>query len=209
MAGDASCDLDDDGIVLRMMEGDQDALRLLIKAHGGKTRAYLKKKFKDVLAEPEIDEAMNVAAFNAFRFADRYDKHEGSLGTWFTTIAVRAAQSIVRKDAKHRHKDLEYDPEYDPAGCDEADESAPPDKAASKRIQGLRDAVHTALTPGERKVILADLAAGEGNADNAWLAEKMGTTKNSISALRSKAHKKIHDYMISKGLYQDTQRGKR
>lgn len=94
MADDASGNLDDD-IVLGMMEGDQDALRHLIKAHGGKTRDYLKKKYGGHLAEPEIDEAMNVAAYNAFRFADRFDGHKGSLGTWFTTIAIRAAQGII------------------------------------------------------------------------------------------------------------------
>jgi RNA polymerase sigma factor (sigma-70 family) len=209
MAGDASNDLSDDDLVLRMMEGDHEAPRLLVQAHGAKARAYLKRKFREILAEPEIDEAMNVAAYNAFRFADKFDKHEGSLGTWFTAIAIRAAQSIVRKDLKHRHKDLEYDPEYNPASYDEADEPAPSDKAESKRIRGLRDAIQTALTPGERAVIVADLAAGEGTADNAWLAEKMGTTKNTISALRSKARKKIQDYMISKGLCQDTQRAKR
>ena len=160
-------------------------MRHLLKAHGAKTRAYLKQRFGQVLADPEIDEGMNVAAYNAFRFADRFDEHRGTVRTWFTTIAIRAAQSIIRKESKHRHKDLEYDPEYNPASCD--DPPAEGDKAESRRIADLREAIRTLLTPAEREVYLADLAAGEGDADDGRLAEKTGRSKNTIHALRSKA----------------------
>lgn len=207
MGDDASGEFDYD-IVLRMMDGDQRALRHLLKAHGDKARAYLKKKLGEHLADPEIDEAMNVAAYNAFRFADRFDKHKGSLGTWFTTIAIHAAQSIIRGEEKHRHKNLEYDPEYNPAVCDEADQTTPDDKAESRRIGDLKETIRTLLTPGEREIIQADLAAGEGKADDAWLAQKTGRSKNSIQALRSKARKKILDHMINKGHYRVTQRSR-
>jgi len=107
MAGGATGDPDDDAIILGMMEGDQSALRLLSAVHGGKVRALLKRKCGERLADPEIDEAMNVAAYNAFRFAGHFDKHKGSLRTWFTTIAIHAAQGVIRNETKHRHKDLE------------------------------------------------------------------------------------------------------
>jgi RNA polymerase sigma factor (sigma-70 family) len=149
---------------------------------------------------------MNVAAYNSFRFADRFDKHQGTLRTWFTTIAIRAAQSIIRKESKHKHKDLEYDPEYNPATCD--DLPPPEDKAESRRIADLREATRTLLTPAEREVYFADLASGEGKADDGWLAEKTGRSKNTIHALRSKARKKIQEYMINKGHYKGTERGK-
>ena len=74
MADDASCDLDDETIVLRMMDGDNDALRQLRELMHPRPAAYLRRKLGEVLADPEIDEAMNVAAFNAFRFADRFDQ---------------------------------------------------------------------------------------------------------------------------------------
>jgi RNA polymerase sigma factor (sigma-70 family) len=205
MAEDASCELDDETIVLRMMDGDNDALRQLLRAHAPKTRAYIRRKFGEVLADPEIDEAMNVAAFNAFRFADRFDRHKGTLSTWFTTIAIRAAQGIIRNETKHRHRDLDYDPEYNPAGCDEI--PAPADKAESRQIADLREAIRTLLTPAEREIIMTDLAGGEGDADDQRLAEITGRSKNTIHALRSKARKKIQEQMIKKGHYQGTQRG--
>ena len=209
MASGATDDPDDDAIILGMMEGDQNALRLLSAAYGGIIRALLKRKYGDRLADPEIDEAMNVAAYNAFRFAGHFDKHKGSLRTWFATIAVRAAQGVIRNETKHRHKDLEYDPEYNPAGCDGAGPTTSTDKASSRRIQALRDAIRTVLTPGEREVIMEDLAAGEGTADTARLAQKLGKSKNSISALRSKARAKLEQFMIREGHYQGTQRSKR
>ena len=185
MAEDASSDLDEETIVLRMMDRDEDALRQLLQAYAPRTRAYLKRKYGQVLADPEIEEAMNVAAFNAFRFADRFDKHKGTLSTWFATIAIHAAQSVIRDETKHRHRDLDYDPEYNPAGCDDSPE--PADKAESRRVADLREGLHTLLTPAEREIVLADLAAGEGDADDARLAEKTGRSKNTIHALRSKA----------------------
>jgi len=105
--------------------------------------------------------------------------------------------------------DLEYDPEYNPAVCDEACPTAPTDKAGSRRIQALRDAIRTILTPGEREVIMEDLAAGDGTADTARLAQKLGKSKNSVSALRSKARAKLEQLMIKEGHYQGTQRSKR
>jgi len=203
MSDEISDDLD---LVLRMMDGDEDALRELIRTVGGATLSLLKKKFGGVLDRQELEEAINVAAYKAYRFADRFDRFSGTLQVWFATIAIRAAQDILRSEQKHRHKQLEDDPKYDPAESDDGDASTSP--VESRRIEILQGAIKTVLTAAERDAILADLASGE-KADDTRLAQQSGRTKGSIQALRSKALKKLHDHLMTNDHAQVTNRGKR
>ena len=77
-------DDDDEALALAIMDGDQAALRRVLELYGGKVSGWLKKHFGDVLQPPELDEAFNQAAFNVWRFADRFDPAKGSLGGWFS-----------------------------------------------------------------------------------------------------------------------------
>ena len=200
---------DDETLVLQMMEGDQEALRLVIETYGPRIRAALRKRYEGVLAEPEIDEAMNRAAFNVFRFADRFDKYKGTLRAWFFTIAIRATQDIIRREERHQHQSLEYDPGYDPASPDDDQGPASNGQAESREARDLRAAL-ALLSPGERQVIEEDLASGNGGVvDATRLAEKLGCSKNQVYVWRSRARDKIEKYMTNQGHFQSTQRGKR
>lgn len=188
--------VDDEDIVLRMMEKDESGLTSLLEAYGPKVRGYLRKHFADVLKAPELEEAFNQAAFNAWRFADRYNPDRGSLRGWFLRIARNAAVSILRCERRHLAKDLEYDPAYDPANdCpDEAPEPAF-DSKEQRRLQELNNILYHKLTGLEQTVALNDYKAG-GEADTGRLATMLGKTKNNISATRSKVKKKITQMML-------------
>lgn len=178
----------DSDLALMMAMGDRDGLRLFLERHGGCLKAFLQKYFGDVLQEGELAEALNVAVYNIWRFADRYE--EGSkLASWCIRIAQRAAQSILRRETKYRAKNLEYDITYDPAGdpsedgiADEASEDDPKLDVLPKAIEML-----PAL---QKAIIKADLAA-DGVADARRLAEIHGTTINSIYVSRNKAHENL------------------
>ena len=209
MSEDASNELDDDSIVLRMMDGDQNALRLMYETHVRKVRAALSKRYRGVLAEPEIDAAINRGAMKVYRNADRFDGSKGTLRGWFYRNSIWAAQDIIRREERHLHQVLEFDPAYNPE-ADHGEGPSPDDQAESRQVRDLQKAIKTELTPSERKVIEADKAAGDdGVADSARLAETMGSTVASIHALRSKARKKIQQYMINQGHFQNKPRGKR
>lgn len=201
-------DTSDETLVLRMMDRDEGALRLFLVAHEPKVRAALRSKYREVLVEPEIDEAMNMAAYKAYRNADRFDGFKGTLRGWFYTIALRAAQDIIRREQRHWHGDSAFSP-LDTCEASGAGELDPSDRAESRQVSALKRAIQTELTPSEKRVIEADLAAGDGGiADSARLAEMMGSTVGSIHTLRSRARKKIQQYMLNQGHYQSTQRSK-
>jgi len=185
MADDGST-ISDSDIALMMAMGDQGGLRLLLEKYGGRIKAFLVKYYSSSLQDGELNEAFNVAIFNTWRFADRYVESKGSLPSWCVRIAQRAAQSIIRREAGYRSKNLEYDAMYDPAGDppeNGAVETA--DGADDPRFEGLCRAVEV-LPPLQKAIIKADLAAG-GPADAGRLAEIHGTSKNTIYVSRSKA----------------------
>lgn len=196
--------VDDADIALLMMDRDQEGLRLLLRKYGGRIKAYVRKHFGDALAEPERKEALNVAAFNVWRFASRYDESKGTLGSWFIRIAQRAAQSILRKEERHRHKELEYEPSYDPAGPEEQEECDIPDRQKERMLTDLMTAIDR-LHPLQQAIIKADLAAGnDGPANAARLAQLHGTTKSSIYASRNYAKMNLHKEMLRLGHIQNT-----
>jgi len=180
----------DADIALMMATGDQGGLRLFLERYGGRIKAFLVKFYGGNLQEGELDEAFNVAIFNVWRFADRYDEGKGSLPSWCIRIAQRAAQSILRRESSYRSKNLEYDVMYDPAGN-------PPDREAvdmrrptdDPRLEVVRRAIDT-LPPLQKAIIQADLAAG-GLADARRLAEIHGTSINSIYVSRCRARETL------------------
>src|SRR5262245_31588772 len=93
-----------------MMDGDPEGARWLLMKYGGKAKAGLRCEFHQVLADPEINEALNVATLNAFRAAPQYDESKGSLRAWFYKIAHNAAIDILRGEKQHKAIPLEFDP---------------------------------------------------------------------------------------------------
>lgn len=179
----------DSDIALMMSMRDNEGLRLLLQQYGGCMKAYLQKYFGDVLQEGELAEALNVAVFNIWRFADRYEEGKGKLVSWCIRIAQRAAQSILRRENKYRDKNLEYDAVYDPAGDPPEDATVAEEPDDDPRLAVLPQAIEK-LPALQKAIIKADLAA-DGLADAARLAEILGTNKNNIYVSRHKARENL------------------
>jgi RNA polymerase sigma factor (sigma-70 family) len=206
MADDSSSHADEEALAIRMMDKEEEALSEVLGLYGAMVKGWLIKRFSSDLQPAEIDEAFNVAIFNLWRFAHKFDKSKGSLGGWFLRIAQRAALSVLRREKEHQAKHLEYDPAYDPAGeCLDSSEDPSPDKQTKKRLKDLNEVID-ALPPLQRAIKRADIAAG-GTADAGRLAEIHGTSNNSIYVSRAKGHEAIKNGMLICGHYQD-KRGK-
>ena len=180
---------DDETLVLRMMEKDEDALVEVIARYGPRIRGFLSVMFGDVFKKEEREEVFNIAAFNLYRFADRYDADKGSLKNWFIKIARNAAVSFLRKEMRCVAQELEYEPSYDP-GEDCADTTPPLDSREAKAVEELDNIIHNKLKGFEQIMALNDYKAG-GEADIGRIAAKYGKSKAVVSSTRSKVNKKI------------------
>lgn len=207
MPQDASSEADDESLVLRMMDRDEDALRAFIEVYGGKIRPALRKRFRGILAEPEVEAAMNWAAYKVYSSINDFDVTRSSLRSWFYVIAIHAAQDILKGENRNRHQPLDFDPFQEEVTYqrDGADGRA---DGSSKQTRTLHEAIDQKLTPGERRVMLADLASG-GEADAARLAAETGSTVGSVLALRSKGRSKIRQSMTEPGHVQNPQRSRK
>ena len=78
MAYDGSDPADSD-VALMMAMRNEEGLRLLLHRHGGCMKAYLVKHYGGLLQDGELAEALSVAVYNAWRFAERYDEGNGTL----------------------------------------------------------------------------------------------------------------------------------
>jgi RNA polymerase sigma-70 factor (ECF subfamily) len=185
--------VDDIDIVLMMMEGDPEGVRWLLRKYGSKVKAGLRCEFGHVLAAPELEEALNRGAFNAFRAAQSYDESRGSLRTWFYAIARNAARDILRSEERHQAEPLEHDPPWEP----EREDEPPIDPRKDRLVRDLMEAVE-ALPRLQRAIIEADLASGE-KADAKRLAQVHGSTVNTIYVSRSQAMQKLREAMRRKG----------
>lgn len=151
--------------------------------------AYLTKSFGTVLGPAEIENALSDAAYNAWRFAARFDSDRGTLKAWFLKIAHRAAQNVLRSKKSERHADLPEEVSDDRLAYEEKE--ALPDSTLAL----LRKAIEM-LPPLQRAIIEADLAA-QGQADSERLANRHETTVNSIYVSRNKALHKLYDILTS------------
>jgi RNA polymerase sigma factor (sigma-70 family) len=188
-----------------MTQKDQRALVELLSVYGPKVLGFLKKWFGDTLKEPERESALYQAAYNVWRFADRYDPARGSLQSWFLRIARNAAVSILRGERRNAAAELGSEPAYDPADDCEDDEPAVESKE-HWRAKQLDDIIRNHLEGLEQAVAGADLAAG-GTADSARLARLLGTSINTIYATRSKVRAKIRTMIPEGGEGQGPQKG--
>jgi RNA polymerase sigma factor (sigma-70 family) len=209
MAGQSGTQASDQDIILLLWDGDEEGLRALLRVYGPPVRGFLTERYGHVLQKSDLDEALNVAVFNVWRFADRYDDKKASLGAWFLAIARNAAVSIIQSRLRHRHQNLEYDPGFDPAeyrtfGDDEEDESG--SKQPKRMLKDLKEIV-AKLPPLQRAIIEADLVCDSGRADSQWLADKHGNTRGSIEVSRNKARKTIASELVRRGYFQDKQKG--
>lgn len=187
--------MDDVDIVLLMMDGDPEGVRLLLREYGGKVKAGLRCEFSHVLAEPEIDEAINWGAFKAFKAAQSYNEAKGSLRTWFYSIARNAARDILRGEERHATVPLEYDPLWY-VDVVEVDDNRPVEPKRDKLLRDLIEAVE-ALPKLQKAIIKADLACGKADANR--LAQEYGTTVNAVYVSRSHAIKRLREAMRLKG----------
>jgi DNA-directed RNA polymerase specialized sigma24 family protein len=201
--------VDEQALILRIMEKDQDAqlaLAELSQAYGPKVLGVLKKKYGDTLKEPEREWALNRAAHKVWRFADRYNPNRGSLRSWFLRIARNEAVTILKGEIRNAAGELNSDPAYDPADDCNDNESAVESKDNSRAKQ-LDDIIQNHLKGLEQAVAQTDLAAG-GAADSARLAKLHGTSINTIYATRSKVRAKIRAMILEREDLQKRQKGK-
>jgi RNA polymerase sigma factor (sigma-70 family) len=199
---------DDEALAIRMMDRDTEALRLILKRHTVPVHDLLTKTYPFVQSA-DIEDAINIAAAEMWQKADQYDKDRADMGGWFFVIAQSRLLHILAKQQLERERFPMVDADFDLAELckkDGAKNSTPQTPERKRRLQEMAFVIDK-LAPMQKAIILEDLALGE-SAPAAALAERLGTTKESIHVSRHKAHENIRNRVLERERRGETLRGK-
>jgi len=184
--------------VALLKQRDQNGLRQLLETYGPKVKWYLRAEFKKSLDDAGVQDALNQAAFRAWRFIDSFDPSKGTLRGWFYKIARNAALKILQQqNAERAHVQVE---DWDLASflALHTPEDHEPTPRHKRFLKDLWNCIGK-LSPLQKGIILADLKAGGDVADAGDLAAAFHTSKNSIYASRSLARKALREGLILLG----------
>ncbi len=184
-------------LVELLKQRDQKGLHHLLATYGRKIKWSLRREFQTSLDETGVLDALNQAAFRAWRFIDSFDPDKGTLGAWFYKIARNAALSILRQQNRERAHVQVDDWELPSFLAMHHQDDEEPTPKHKKFLTDLWQCIQR-LSPLQKGIILADLNAGDV-ADAGDLAKSFRTTKNSISASRSMARKALRESLIRLG----------
>ena len=182
---------DEADLIRRMKAGEESAYSDLLEAYGGRLAGYLYKTFGRSLDQEDRARVVHYAMLGAWRNANTYDTSKASFRGWLIAITYHEAVNYLRGEKKHCHSEFQFADGYEPTvECNV--EVEPKEACDSWEVTQLLDIIKNELSPNERFVIEADMAAG-GEADNDFLAEKLQCSKSSVYSTRSKARRKIKE----------------
>jgi hypothetical protein len=166
---------------------------LLLRAHAGRVRKVLARKYGYALDDDHLDAAVYDAAQKALA---HYNQQRGSLGGWFLFLADRQAINVLRGEEPHRSNTV-------PLGqLDHADgrSCAPLDQlAAAELASAVKQIMDRDLSELERAVIQADIDAA-GASSVKLLAKLLDTSHWSIYAARARGRAKLLEALTPKFL---------
>ena len=183
MADAAIGEDDDEMLNLRIQCQEPDAIVRLAELYGPAARGYLKKRYGHVLCDADIMAVLTNAVSRAWQYGDSYDPSR-SLKSWFLRIVQTQAIDMLKDKSEHRGVAFDLNRHDRPEVCDE-----PIDRKTIQRIEALERCIEK-LEGKQKAIIRADLATDDV-ASAAWLAEKLGTTANSIYVSRKKARENL------------------
>lgn len=168
-----------------MVGGNPEGLRQLLQEYGGLIRARLVKDFGRALDHSELDEAMSSMAVRVWGTANRFDPTKGTLRAWAMVIARNCALRLLEY---RRRSMMRSEPDLDHLSA--AIDVGVGSTADRQRLRADLYACIEQLPQLQRSVLLADLDAGVPVAAGA-LAERLGTTANSIYVSRLKGRRAV------------------
>ncbi len=165
---------------------DERGLECLLETYGSALKAWLLRSFGAVMADHEVQQAINDAALSVWNHIGRFDPAKASLCTWFVRIGVNCARDILRG---LRRRSIEYC-----LGDDEPVWEHSLTAVETPLIDQLYRCI-AELPVLQQAIILADLAAG-GRAFDDRLAGLHNTSVGSIRVSRCKAQAKLKQQLV-------------
>jgi len=179
-------------VAVQLLDRDRAGLFRLMAAYGPGVKAWLKRKYHGLLTEHDVTVVLFLAGRRAVEKADKFDDKKGTLGKWFSTLALNCARDMLREERPQPTVPLVSDPPAPEAeeDCEPRDPTDPVFKDLLDCMEGLGDM--------QRTIAKADQLAN-GQADAVKLAQKLGIPKQHVYSYRNKYLKTLLNCMNKRG----------
>lgn len=181
---------DDDEIVLRLLDRDQDALRELTLRYGGYLLNAVRRHYGHLLSEEDIEEVVQDTFLKAWNHIGEYDDRKAKLTTWLFAVAKNVAIDHMRRSA---HVLEVVNPRED---ADHPEDRRPPmvtnmSPEKTQSLSRLSDAMGH-LSDLERAIVETDAHVGI-EASTSLMKKQSGLPAGTIRVYRCRALKKLRD----------------
>ena len=196
---------EDTELAQRLLENDQGSLEEILRAFGAGVLALLRRRFREVLREEDLEDVLSMGLFRLWNSRHRYDPARASLRVWWFRICENSARDVLRMGWQ-KARTRETGPDAALFGSVESsignarNEAVNPanDASPSAKHQDLKE-VLSALPDVQRCILLADAAARNAVACSQRLGDELGIPAATVRVYRKRAMDRVKREMMLRG----------
>ncbi len=178
--------IDDKGLILKILQGEQEAYADLVRRH---ETALFQLGLALLGDRHEAEEAVQEALLKAYRGLSAF-KGESSFRTWVTRIVLNQCKDMLRRQKRRPFLSLEQYLEEGRPGFQPSQEPAEEPAGLGLEVTGE---MMESLNEGERAVIR--LMREKGILGYAQIAGELGLTVDGVKGRLKRARKKLRRFL--------------
>lgn len=189
----------------RLLENDQSCLDDILRSFGAGILGLLRRRFRDVLREEDLEDVLSMGLFRLWNSRDRYQVERASLRVWWYRICENAARDVLRMGWQ-KARALEVNPGNSLAGLSERRYSRVIGSQSAASTVSPPDAVNhdlkevlSELPDVQRAILLADAAARDDVACSQRLGDELGLPASTVRVYRKRAMDRVRRELIARG----------
>ena len=199
---------EDTELAQRLLENDQGGLEEILRAFGAAVLALLRRRFRDVLREEDLEDVLSMGLFRLWNNRHRYDPARASLRVWWYRICENSARDVLRMGwQKTRAREIATDvallgtveasSRRESHDCDER-HRVDGETTPSAVHQDLKE-VLSELPEVQRAILLADAVARDGVACSQRLGDELSLPASTVRVYRKRAMDRVRRELIERG----------
>ena len=196
---------DDDDLAQRLLENDQGCLDDILRSFGAGILGLLRRRFRDVLREEDLEDVLSMGLFRLWTSRNRYQMNLASLRVWWYRICENAARDVLRMGwQKARAREVHSDAAF--VGISEQLSRSDFDSECVSHAVSTPTAMHldlkdvlSELPEVQRAILLADAAARDAVACSQRLGDDLGLPASTVRVYRKRAMDRVRRELIARG----------
>jgi RNA polymerase sigma factor (sigma-70 family) len=195
---DACLDLQQD-VALRLWDGDQTVLTVILTSYAPAIEACLFKKYRRVLTREDIEDVVALAVMALWEYRASYDDKKGTVWTLLYCMADCKAKDVIalgwqkarQLEIGNGHELLAQRATTRPPSTD----SPPP----SNKLLVELNRVVAELPEDQQRILIAKSLAPDGEVTAGILGEELGMPEGTVRVYLSRAKQTVRREMARRG----------